>query len=198
MSTAGVPSDLHAKIHAQTEWSVGHRLRHAAQSVLGRAYPRIFGMSREPSWLFFDLVFPVLGMCSFVFLLRSRGADEAWISATILASALLTFWTSVIWMMAGQFRWERDSGNMTLYITAPVGLGSIALGMAFGGAVGMAFRAGIIIVGGSLIFGAQYQIQDPFLLVACLLVAIQLLFAPVRFRLQLFRIEIGAADHHDR
>ena len=195
MSTAGVPSDLHAKIHAQTEWSVGHRLRHAAQSVLGRAYPRIFGMSREPSWLFFDLVFPVLGMCSFVFLLRSRGADEAWISATILASALLTFWTSVIWMMAGQFRWERDSGNMTLYITAPVGLGSIALGMAFGGAVGMAFRAGIIIVGGSLIFGAQYQIQDPLLLGWTVLLGVAAMYALGVCLAAVFLVSGREADH---
>ncbi len=195
MSAAGVPKNLHARIYAETEWSLSHKLRHAAQSVVGRAYPRIFGMSREPSWLFFDLVFPTLGMCSFVFLLRSRGADEAWISATILASALLTFWTSVIWMMAGQFRWERDSGNMTLYITAPVGLGSIALGMAVGGAVGMAFRAGIIILGGSLLFGAQYEIREPLLLALTMLLGIAAMYALGVCLAAVFLVSGREADH---
>ena len=138
---ARIPADLAATVRKETNWSLNHRLRHGAQSVLARAYPRVFGMTREPSWLFFDLVFPILGMCSIVFLLRSRGVDEAWIGSTILATALLSFWISVVWMMGAQFHWERDSGNLLLYITAPVGLGSIALGMAIGGALGVVVRA---------------------------------------------------------
>ena len=99
-------TELIARIHDETTWSLGRRVRHAFASVVGRAYPRVIGAAREPSWLFFDLVFPILGMCSIVFLLRSRGVDEAWIASTILATALLSFWISVVWMMGAQFHWE--------------------------------------------------------------------------------------------
>jgi ABC-2 type transport system permease protein len=189
------PADLAARIRAETEWSLAHRLRHATQSVVARAYPRVFGMLREPSWLFFDLVFPILGMSALIFLLRSRGADETWISATILASALLTFWTSVIWMMAGQFRWERDSGNLTLYITAPVGLGSITLGMAIGGALGMAIRAAVVIVAGTVFFGAHYDVHEPLLLALTLLLGVAAMYALGACLAAFFLISGRQADH---
>jgi len=192
---ARIPADLAATIRKETNWSLSHRLLHGAQSVLARAYPRVFGMIREPSWLFFDLVFPILGMCSFVFLLRSRGVDDAWVSATILASALLTFWTSVIWMMAGQFRWERDSGNLTLYITAPVGLGPITLGMAVGGALGMAFRAVVIITAGTVAFGATYEIREPALLALTLLLGVAAMYALGACLAAFFLISGREADH---
>jgi len=101
----------------------------------------------------------------------------------------------VIWMMAGQFRWERDSGNMTLYITAPVGLGSIALGMAVGGAVGMAFRAGIIILGGSLLFGAQYEIREPLVLTLTMLLGIAAMYALGVCLAAVFLVSGREADH---
>ena len=188
-------SQVAARVRAETLWSRSYRARHALQSIGGRAYPRIFGMSREPSWLFFDLVFPILNMSSIVFLLRSRGVDEAWMSATILASALLAFWVSVIWMMGAQFHWERDSGNLTLYITAPVGLGSVALGMAFGGAVGVLFRAAIIVTAGALLYGAAYSIADPLLFGATLLASIAAMYSLGICLSSIFLVSGREADH---
>ena len=188
-------SQVAARVRAETLWSRSYRARHALQSIGGRAYPRIFGMSREPSWLFFDLVFPILNMSSIVFLLRSRGVDEAWVSATILASALLAFWVSVIWMMGAQFHWERDSGNLTLYITAPVGLGSVALGMAFGGAVGVLFRAAIIVTAGAVLYGAAYSIADPLLFGATVLASITAMYSLGISLSSIFLISGREADH---
>ncbi|MBJ7335335.1 MAG: ABC transporter permease, partial [Chloroflexi bacterium] len=164
-------------------------------SVLARAYPRVIGAAREPSWLFFDLVFPILGMCSIVFLLRSRGVDEAWIASTILATALLSFWISVVWMMGAQFHWERDSGNLLLYITAPVGLGAIALGMAIGGALGVVIRAVIITVAGVLLFGAKYQVADPFLLALVILAGVAAMYSLGVCLSSVFLISGREADH---
>jgi len=193
--TGAAATQVAERVRAETLWSRSYRARHALQSIGGRAYPRIFGMSREPSWLFFDLVFPILNMSSIVFLLRSRGVDEAWVSATILASALLTFWASVIWMMGAQFHWERDSGNLTLYITAPVGLGSVALGMAFGGAVGVLFRAAIIVVAGALLYGAAYTIADPLLFGATLLASIAAMYSLGICLSSIFLVSGREADH---
>lgn len=193
--TGAAATQVAERVRAETLWSRSYRARHALQSIGGRAYPRIFGMSREPSWLFFDLVFPILNMSAIVFLLRSRGVDEAWVSATILASALLTFWVSVIWMMGAQFHWERDSGNLTLYITAPVGLGSVALGMAFGGAVGVLFRAAIIVIAGALLYGAAYAIADPFLFGATLLASIAAMYSLGICLSSIFLVSGREADH---
>lgn len=183
------------RIHRQTSWGVGRKLRHAIASVLARAYPRVIGAIREPSWLFFDLVFPILGMCSIVFLLRSRGVDEAWIGSTILATALLSFWISVVWMMGAQFHWERDSGNLLLYITAPVGLGSIALGMAIGGAIGVVIRAVIITTAGVLLFGAKYQVADPLLLAIVILAGVAAMYSLGVCLSSIFLISGREADH---
>lgn len=193
--SGAVAAQVAAQVRAETLWSRKHRARHALQSIAGRAYPRVFGMLREPSWLFFDLVFPILNMSSIVFLLRSRGVDDAWVSATILASALLTFWASVIWMMGAQFHWERDSGNLTLYITAPVGLGSIALGMAVGGAIGVLIRAAIIVAAGSVLYGATYAVADPLLFAVTLLAGIAAMYSLGICLSSIFLISGREADH---
>lgn len=193
--SGAVAAQVAAQVRAETLWSRKHRARHALQSIAGRAYPRVFGMLREPSWLFFDLVFPILNMSSIVFLLRSRGVDDAWVSATILASALLTFWASVIWMMGAQFHWERDSGNLTLYITAPVGLGSIALGMAVGGAIGVLIRAAIIVAAGSVLYGATYAVADPLLFAGTLLAGIAAMYSLGICLSSIFLISGREADH---
>lgn len=189
------PAELIGRIHRETNWGFGRRMRHALASVIARAYPRVIGAAREPSWLFFDLVFPILGMCSIVFLLRSRGVDEAWIGSTILATALLSFWISVVWMMGAQFHWERDSGNLLLYITAPVGLGSIALGMAIGGALGVVIRAVIITLAGVLLFGAKYQVADPLLLMLVIVAGVAAMYSLGVCLSSVFLISGREADH---
>ena len=40
---------LIARIHEETTWSLGRRLRHALVSVVARAYPRVIGAAHEPS-----------------------------------------------------------------------------------------------------------------------------------------------------
>jgi ABC-2 type transport system permease protein len=38
----------------------------------------------------------------------------------VLGGAMTAFWLNVVWMMAAQFYWERDQGNLELYFTAPM------------------------------------------------------------------------------
>ena len=40
------------------DWSRGRVIRMNLRAVFGRAYPRIIGLSREPSWLFFEIFLP--------------------------------------------------------------------------------------------------------------------------------------------
>src|SRR5947209_3030944 len=71
---------------------------------------------------------------------------------------MMAFWMNVLWMMAAQLHWERLSGNLELYLIAPVSMLWILVGMAFGGMLITLVRAVLIILVGSLIFGVTYQI----------------------------------------
>ena len=146
------------------EWSRGRVVRANLRAVVGRAYPRIIGLTREPSWLFFEILLPFLAVSAFVFVYRALGAPEEFVGFVVLGGAMTAFWLNVVWMMAAQFYWEKDQGNLELYFTAPMHLMSVLAGMAIGGLVMTSSRALAVIVIGSLVYGVSYQIADPLLL----------------------------------
>lgn len=146
------------------EWSRGRVVRANLRAVVGRAYPRIIGLTREPSWLFFEILLPFLAVSAFVFVYRALGAPEEFVGFVVLGGAMTAFWLNVVWMMAAQFYWEKDQGNLELYFTAPMHLMSVLAGMAIGGLVMTSSRALAVIVIGSLVYGVSYQIGDPLLL----------------------------------
>jgi len=146
------------------EWSTGRVIRTNLRAVFGRAYPRIIGLTREPSWLFFEIFLPFLAVSAFVFVYRALEAPEAYIGFVVLGGALTAFWLNVVWMMAAQFYWEKDQGNLELYFTAPMHLMSILAGMAIGGLVMTSSRALAVIGIGSVLYGVTYDIEQPLLL----------------------------------
>jgi ABC-2 type transport system permease protein len=148
------------------EWSRGRVIRSNLRAVFGRAYPRIIGLTREPSWLFFEIFLPFLAVSAFVFVYRALEAPEEYIGFVVLGGAMTAFWLNVVWMMAAQFFWEKDQGNLELYFTAPMSLMSILAGMAIGGLVMTSARALAVIAIGSFLYGVTYDIQQPGLLVA--------------------------------
>jgi ABC-2 type transport system permease protein len=148
------------------EWSRGRVARANLRAIVGRAYPRVIGLTREPSWLFFEIFLPFLAVSAFVFVYRSLDAPEAYVGFVVLGGAMTAFWLNVVWMMAAQFYWEKDQGNLELYFTAPMHLMSILAGMAIGGLVLTSSRALAVIGIGSLIYGVTYQIEQPWLLAA--------------------------------
>lgn len=151
------------------DWSNGRIIRTNLRAVLGRAYPRIVGLTREPSWVFFEILLPFLAVSAFVFVYRALGAAEEFVGFVVLGGAMTAFWLNVVWGMAAQFYWEKDQGNLELYFTAPMHLMSILAGMAIGGLVMTSSRALAVIVIGSVLYGVSYQIEQPLLLVAVFL-----------------------------
>lgn len=146
------------------EWSTGRVIRTNLRAVVGRAYPRVISLAREPSWLFFEIFLPFLAVSAFVFVYRALDAPEDYIGFVVLGGAMTAFWLNVVWMMAAQFYWEKDQGNLELYFTAPMHLMSILAGMAIGGLVLTSSRALAVIGIGSLLYGVTYDVQQPFLL----------------------------------
>jgi len=78
--------------------------------------------------------------------------------------------------MSSQLYWEKETGNLGLYIMAPNSLMAILLGMAIGGLVATMLRAVVIIVLGSLLFHVQYSVSSFTQLLAVFFLAMTALY----------------------
>jgi ABC-2 type transport system permease protein len=134
-------------------------LRLGFMTMLGRAYPRLVAANREPDWIFYEVALPLLQICAFAFVYKAIGAPPQYTGLVILGGGMMAFWANVLWSMAGQLHWERQSGNLELYLMAPSSMLWILAGMAFGGMLATATRAIVILALGSLLFGVTYTLS---------------------------------------
>jgi ABC-2 type transport system permease protein len=146
------------------------------KTIGARAYPRVIGMQREMSWLFFDVFLPMLAVSAYVFVYRAIGAPEEYVGFVVVGGAMTAFWLNILWSMSSQLYWEKETGNLGLYIMAPNSLMAILLGMAIGGLVATALRAVAIIVLGSLLFQVQYSVTSFTQLLAVFFLAMTALY----------------------
>lgn len=130
------------------------------QSVVARAYPRVIGQQREKSWMFFEIFLPLLSVAAYVFVYRAIGAPEEYVGFVVLGGAMLAFWMNVLWNMSSQLYWEKEQGNLALYIMAPSSMMAILLGMAVGGLFATILRAVVIVGLGSWMFQVHYTITS--------------------------------------
>ena len=132
-------------------------LRLGWRTMVGRAYPRLIAANREPDWIFYEVALPLLQIIAFALVYKALGRPQ-YIGFVVLGGSLLAFWQNVLWSMAGQLHWERQSGNLELYLMAPPSMLWILAGMALGGMVATLVRALAIVIIGSLLFGVTYQV----------------------------------------
>ncbi len=130
------------------------------RTIFARAYPRIVGQQRERTWLFVETFLPFVTTVGYVFVYRAMQAPEDYIGFVVVGGATTAFWLNVIWMMASQLYWEKESGNLPLYIITPTSLMAILLGMAVGGLFATCLRAVIIIGLGAWLFNIPFVIHD--------------------------------------
>ena len=100
-------------------WDRRQVILNNVRSVAGRAYPRVRGISREKSWLAFEILLPFLSTSAFVFVYRALKAPPEYIGFVVLGGAMTAFWLNVVWMMAAQLYWDKDQGNLELFFAAP-------------------------------------------------------------------------------
>ena len=118
------------------------------RTVWGRAYPRVVGMQREKSWMLFDVFLPLLQVAAYVYIYRAIGAPPEFTGFVVLGGAMTAYWMNILWSMASQLYWEKETGNLELYIIAPTSRMAILLGMAVGGVFATTIRAlGVLLVG---------------------------------------------------
>lgn len=132
----------------------------SVKTVFARAYPRVIGAQREKSWMFFDVFLPMLAVSAYVFVYRAIDAPEKFIGFVVVGGAMTAFWLNVLWSMSSQLYWEKEQGNLSLYIMAPNSMMAILLGMALGGMLMTALRAAAILILGSYLFDVEYQVAS--------------------------------------
>jgi len=132
------------------------------RAAWARAYVRIFAASREPSWILFETIMPVLGMFSYVFVYRALGAPREFEAFVVIGGVMMAYWLAVLWSMGTQWYFEKQEGNLEFYLVAPCSRLAILAGMALGGVVMTSIRATLSLVAGVLIFRTPVLPSDPW------------------------------------
>ncbi len=146
------------------------------QTVIGRAYPRVVGLLREKSWFFFDILLPVMSVSAYVFVYRAIQAPEIYIGFVVMGGAMTAFWLNILWSMSSQMYWEKEMGNLALYIMAPNSMMAVLLGMALGGLFATAQRALVITLFGMFAFNVGFEISNYLLLFAVFMLTMVALY----------------------
>jgi ABC-2 type transport system permease protein len=120
----------------------------------------VIGQQRELSWIFFEIFLPLMAVAAYVFVYRAIGAPEEYVGFVVLGGAMTAFWMNVLWSMSSQLFWEKEQGNLALYIMAPNSLMAVLLGMALGGLFATTLRAVVIIGIGSLLFNVHFTLTS--------------------------------------
>lgn len=137
-----------------------HGWRLFARTVIARAYPRVIGQQREPSWVFFETFLPFLATVGYVYVYRAIQAPEDYIGFAVMGGAMTAFWLNVMWSMSAQLYWDKEAGNLPLYIMSPTSLMAILLGMALGGMFATSLRAIMILALGTWLFQIPFVISS--------------------------------------
>ena len=170
-----------------------HPVRLNLRAIVGRAYPRVIGANREPSWIFFEAILPLMGIAVYVFIYQAFGARaiaaivenpalsdaarevavataqanvNALVGFVVIGGTMTAFWMNVLWSMASQLYWEKEMGNLQLYMMAPMSRMALLGGMALGGMFMTSVRAISTLVAGVFVFGVAFRVADPLLILA--------------------------------
>jgi ABC-2 type transport system permease protein len=165
-----------ASPRAAASWSRRQVLLTNLRAIRGRAYPRVRGMAREKSWVFFEILLPFLSTAAFVLVYRALRAPEQYVGFVVVGGAMTAFWINVIWMMANQLYWEKSQGNLELYFAAPMHFMSILFGMALGGIVMSSTRALAVLVIATTIFGVTFAVREWLLVIVVFLTTLAALY----------------------
>ena len=165
------------------------------KTILARSYPRIIGQQREKSWIFFEIFMPMLAVSAYVYVYRAIGAPEEYVGFVVVGGAMTAFWMNVLWSMSSQLYWEKEQGNLALYIMAPNSMMAVLLGMALGGLVATTMRAVAIIVLGTLMFHVQFTVSSFSQLSAVFFLAMTALYGMGMMSASLFLLLSREAWH---
>lgn len=146
------------------------------RAIRGRAYPRLIGSTREPSWFFFDVILPLFTIAGYAYIYKFMDARAELIGYVVLGGAMTAFWLNILWSMASQLYWEKEIGNLSLYMMAPISRMSILAGMAVGGLFETTIQAAITLVIGAFVFNVVFSLGSPLLLIVVFVITMIALY----------------------
>ncbi len=155
------------------------------RAAFARAYVRIVGSLREPSWILWESVLPIFTLSGYVYVYRYMETPQEFTGFIILGGVVAAFWLNVLWNMASQLYWEKETGNLEPLLIAPISRMAILLGMAAGGIFNTALRALVIVIVGTLVFKVGFVLVNPglaaliFVLTLCAMYLLGMTFASV-------------------
>jgi ABC-2 type transport system permease protein len=133
------------------------------RAAYARAYVRVRSQFNEPEWVIAEAVIPLLIVFAAATLYRVSGSGQL-AGFAVVGGAMMAFWDNVLWLMASQLYWEKEGGNLDLFIIAPISRMSILLGMSLGSIVNTSIRAAIILLTAFTVLNIQLNVADPLAL----------------------------------
>lgn len=146
------------------------------RAMRGRSYPRVIGLLREPSWVFYDTVLPILSVAAYAYIYKALNGPPEFVGFVILGGVMTAYWLNVLWSMAAQFYWEKEVGNLQLYLVAPMSRMAVLAGMALGGMFMSSTRAIATLFISVAIFQVTFVAEAPLLLVTVFVVTLIALY----------------------
>jgi len=134
------------------------------KATAARTYPRVAWLFRNRTWLLQETILPVLAVAALASVYKWMNAPREFIGYVILGAAMTTFWMNVLWSLGAHLYWERDGGNLELYIMSPAPMMSILAGMALGGLTTTCVRATVILLAGIYLFDVPFSPSSWWLL----------------------------------
>ena len=147
------------------------------RAAYARMWVRLKGSNREITWIMAEILLPVLTIGAYVILYRTLSLPASLGSAVIIGGTMISFWSNVLWNMSAQWFWEKETGNLEMYLVAPVSRMAILLGMALGGVVNTSLRAAGVLVLGIFVFQVPFQLRDIFAASLVFLLTVAALYA---------------------
>jgi len=132
------------------------------RTIVARTYVRVVGGFREPSWLIWDTILPMLSLSAYIYVYKVMNAPREFTGFVILGGAMIAFWLNVLWSMAAQLYWEKETGNLEPFLIAPISRMAMLMGMAIGGIFNTTIRALGIVAAGISVFQVEFLVGDPF------------------------------------
>jgi len=132
------------------------------RAAYARMWVRLKGSNREVTWMAAEILLPILTIGAYVILYKTLSLPPSMGTAVIIGGTMISFWSNVLWNMSAQWFWEKETGNLEMYLVAPVSRMAILLGMALGGVVNTSMRAAGILVLGIFAFQVPFKLNDVF------------------------------------
>jgi len=159
-------------------------LKHNILAARARAYVRVIGANREPSWIITEVTLPVLSMAAYIFIYRALGqfsgdplAFKEYEALVVAGGAIIPYWMVVLWSMAAQFFWEKQVGNLDLYLASHMHPVSLLLGMAGGGMFMASVRTVLILLVGIFVFNVEFYVTNWPLMLLIFMLTLTALFS---------------------